>query len=77
MKNLQYLAFVLCIKIIPQAYLARIEEVNLNGPRLRAVLETNTKAVQYAEELDEERMTTGKRGLLHGIPVLLKVYLSN
>ncbi|KAJ8082280.1 hypothetical protein AAF712_001743 [Marasmius tenuissimus] len=55
-----------------QAYLARIDEVNLNGPCLRAVLEINPKAVKYAEELDEERITRGKRSLLHGIPVLLK-----
>lgn len=55
-----------------QAYLARIEEVNLQGPALRAVLETNSHAVEQAAELDREREATGPRGPLHGIPFLLK-----
>ncbi|TFK78316.1 amidase signature enzyme [Polyporus arcularius HHB13444] len=55
-----------------QAYLARIEEVNLKGPALRAVIETNPSALQQAAELDNERRTSGPRGLLHGIPILLK-----
>lgn len=55
-----------------QAYLARIEEVNLNGPALRAVLETNPNALKQAAELDKERETSGPRGPLHGIPILLK-----
>ncbi|TFY69349.1 hypothetical protein EVJ58_g456 [Rhodofomes roseus] len=55
-----------------QAYLARIEEVNLKGPALRAVLETNPNALKQAAELDQEREASGPRGLLHGIPILLK-----
>ncbi|KAJ3819994.1 amidase signature enzyme [Lentinula raphanica] len=55
-----------------KAYFARIEEVNLQGPALRAVLEINPSALEQAASLDAERTTTGKRGLLHGIPVLLK-----
>ncbi|KAG6864455.1 hypothetical protein C0991_009382 [Blastosporella zonata] len=58
---------------ILQAYFARIEEVNLNGPALRAVLETNPFALAKAAELDAERKKKGLRSTLHGIPVLLKV----
>ncbi|KAF8994513.1 amidase signature enzyme [Cyathus striatus] len=55
-----------------KAYFARIEEVNLKGPELRAVLEMNPSALAIAAELDKERKTKGKRGLMHGIPILLK-----
>jgi amidase len=56
-----------------QAYFARIEEVNVKGPMLRAVIEINDFALDRAVELDEERKLMGKRSELHGIPVLLKV----
>ncbi|KAH9848128.1 amidase signature enzyme [Lenzites betulinus] len=55
-----------------KAYLARIEEVNLQGPTLRAVIETNPSALAQAAELDRERKTSGPRSALHGIPILLK-----
>lgn len=46
--------------------------MNLKGPELRAVLETNPSALSQAATLDKERKKSGKRSLLHGIPVLLK-----
>ncbi|KAJ3852061.1 amidase signature enzyme [Lentinula lateritia] len=55
-----------------KAYFARIEEVNLQGPVLRAVIETNPSALAQAAVLDAERAVSGKRSLLHGIPVILK-----
>ncbi|PIL28846.1 transporter [Ganoderma sinense ZZ0214-1] len=55
-----------------KAYFARIEEVNLQGPTLRAVIETNPSALKQAAALDLERHTTGARGPLHGIPIILK-----
>ncbi|KAK7682779.1 hypothetical protein QCA50_014162 [Cerrena zonata] len=55
-----------------KAYLARIEEVNLQGPTLRAVIETNPSALSQAEALDRERTLTGPRGPLHGIPIIVK-----
>ncbi|KAG6856088.1 hypothetical protein H0H87_007528 [Tephrocybe sp. NHM501043] len=58
-----------------QAYLARIEEVNINGPGLRAVIETNPVALTKAAELDAERKSKGPRSALHGIPVLVKTSL--
>ena len=57
---------------VVQAYFARIEEVNLQGPVLRAVIETNPSALAQAAALDRERQATGARGPLHGIPILLK-----
>ncbi|KAF8843435.1 amidase signature enzyme [Paxillus ammoniavirescens] len=55
-----------------KAYLARIEEVNLNGAALHAVIETNPKALSQAAALDAERKHNGSRGSLHGIPLLIK-----
>ena len=57
---------------ITEAYLARIEQVNLEGPGLRAVIETNPDVSVLAAELDRQRQTTGPRGPLHGVPVLRK-----
>lgn len=53
-------------------YLGRIEEVDRHGPRLNSVIEINPDALAIAEELDRERRAKGPRGLLHGIPVLIK-----
>ncbi|KAI0342226.1 amidase signature enzyme [Trametopsis cervina] len=55
-----------------KAYFARIEEVNLNGPALRAIIELNPSALKQARSLDIERRLFGARGPLHGIPILLK-----
>jgi len=55
-----------------KAYFARIDEVNLQGPALRAILETNPSALAQAAALHAERKVSGKRSLLHGIPVVLK-----
>ncbi|KAG2347190.1 amidase signature enzyme [Suillus weaverae] len=55
-----------------KAYLARIDEVNLKGAALHAVIETNPNALSQAAKLDTERKSKGSRGPLHGIPLLLK-----
>jgi amidase len=39
---------------------------------LRAVIETNPSALWEAAELDRERLISGARSALHGIPVLVK-----
>lgn len=39
---------------------------------LEAVIEVNPDAVQIAEYLDQERACGKCRGVLHGIPVLVK-----
>jgi amidase len=66
-------SFILLYLNLNQTYFARIEEVNLQGPKLRAVLELNPSALIQAAALDKERKLAGKRSHLHGIPVLLKV----
>ncbi len=53
-------------------YLDRIEEMDVNGPSLNAVIELNPDAFIIAEEMDKEREQKGKRSLLHGIPVMIK-----
>src|SRR5450759_1770098 len=57
---------------ITQQYLDRITALNLSGPALRHVLETNPDALSLADSLDQERKAGKVRGPLHGIPILLK-----
>lgn len=59
-------------RAITEMYLARIEELDRQGPALNAILEFNPDALTIADSLDAERKATGARGPLHGIPVLLK-----
>lgn len=54
---------------ICQKYLDRI---NLIDPLLKSVIEINPDAVEIARQMDEERKAGKGRGLLHGIPVLIK-----
>ena len=53
-------------------YLKRIEELDRNGPKLHSILELNPEALSIARELDLERRAGTLRGVLHGLPVLLK-----
>lgn len=55
-----------------EAFLARIEALDVKGPGLKSVLENNPDALTIAAALDEERTRKGARGPLHGIPVLVK-----
>jgi amidase len=55
-----------------RAYLARIEAFDHRGPAINAVLVLNPAALATARALDRERRLMGPRGLLHGIPVLVK-----
>lgn len=57
---------------ITRAYLARIEAYDQEGPALNAMIWLNPNAVAEAEALDREREERGARGLLHGIPIILK-----
>ena len=57
---------------ITEMYLSRIEELNRQGPALRAIIESNPDALSVADALDEERKQIGSRGPLHGIPIVLK-----
>jgi amidase len=55
-----------------EKYSARIEEIDKRGPAINCVIELNPDAVSIADSLDEERKARGPRGLLHGVPVLIK-----
>ena len=55
-----------------QRCLDRIEAYDRRGPRINAVINLNPEALQRARELDRERGRSGARGLLHGIPVVVK-----
>jgi len=53
-------------------YVARIEEIDSDGPRINSIMEINPDALEIAEQLDAEREEGKVRGPLHGIPVVLK-----
>lgn len=53
-------------------YLARIAAYDDAGPRLNAFILINPAARAEAAALDAERAAKGPRGLLHGIPVVVK-----
>jgi amidase len=53
-------------------YLARIGAYEDAGPELNAFILVNPAARDEAAALDAERVRSGPRGPLHGIPVVLK-----
>lgn len=55
-----------------EAYIARIVAYDKAGPHLNAIVMLNPEARTQADALDRERLATGPRGPLHGIPVLVK-----
>ncbi len=57
---------------IAQMYLNRIREIDKSGPGLNSVIELNPDALSIAESMDNERKKGKSRGLLHGIPILIK-----
>jgi amidase len=57
---------------LAEKYLARIHELDKNGPAVNSVIEVNPDALAIADALDKERKEKGPRGPMHGIPVLIK-----
>jgi len=57
---------------LTKKYLQRIADIDRSGPALNAVIEINPDALAIARALDKERKEKGPRGLLHGVPILLK-----
>lgn len=53
-------------------YLNRIAAYDKAGPKLNSVLYLNENAAEEAKALDAERLSTGRRSPLHGIPVVVK-----
>src|SRR5579863_1521074 len=60
------------VRSITEKYLARIEEIDKQGPALNSVIEVNPDALAIADALDRERKANHLRGPMHGIPVLIK-----
>src|SRR5262245_44053634 len=57
---------------ITEKYLARMDEIDKQGPMINSVIEVNPDALAIADALDKERKEKGARGPMHGIPVLIK-----
>jgi len=55
-----------------QSYLNRITALDKNGPKINSVIEVNPDALIIADQVDIEIATTGLKGKMHGVPVLLK-----
>ncbi|CAM4481920.1 amidase family protein [Paenibacillus tarimensis] len=59
-------------KELTLAYMDRIAAYDKSGPCINSIAELNPDAILIAEARDHERSAGVSRGLLHGIPVLLK-----
>ena len=59
------------VKLV-ELYLNRIESIDKKGPSINSVIEVNPDALELAKILDKELNEGKLRGLLHGIPVLIK-----
>jgi amidase len=57
---------------ITEKYLARIDQIDKQGPAINAIIELNPDALSIADAMDNERKEKGPRGPLHGIPMLIK-----
>lgn len=57
---------------IVTAYLARIEQIDKSGPTLNSIIALMPDALDVARQRDAERARGELRGVLHGIPVLIK-----
>jgi amidase len=57
---------------ITEKYLARIDQIDKQGPAINAIIELNPEALSIADAMDNERKEKGPRGPLHGIPMLVK-----
>ncbi|MGB5834596.1 MAG: amidase family protein [Thiohalocapsa sp.] len=65
-------AGALSAEILTQSYLDRVDRLDAAGPRLNTMISINPVATERARELDAERAETGSRGLLHGVPIVVK-----
>src|SRR5205814_6277063 len=57
---------------ITREYLARAAMYDRNGPKFRAILAFNPRAIAEARKLDAERATGQVRSPFHGVPVIFK-----
>jgi len=67
------LARTLTARQLVQAYLARIEAYDKQGPTLNSLILLNPRALDRADELDAYLARTGRlMGPLHGVPFIVK-----
>ncbi|MDP4223952.1 MAG: amidase [Bacteroidota bacterium] len=57
---------------VVSAYLARISEIDKNGPALNSIIIINPDAMQIAGELDRQKTEGKASGPLFGVPVVIK-----
>lgn len=57
---------------ICKVYIERIEKYDKAGIKLNSIISLNTNALSQAEQLDRERKAGNLRGVLHGVPILVK-----
>ena len=55
-----------------ETYIERINKYDKAGVKLNSVISINTNAIAQAKQLDTERKAGHTRGILHGIPILVK-----
>jgi len=53
-------------------YLERIDKLDKQGPAVNSILEINPEALAIAKAMDDESRQKSSRGILHGIPVVIK-----
>lgn len=70
--NAAFDAGTLTAEALTRWSLARIAAFDRHGPELRGMIAVNDKALETARALDLERRRSGRRSVLHGIPVVVK-----
>ena len=70
--NAAFDAGALTCRGLVELYLRRIAAYDSAGPGLNSMITLNPRALEIAAALDDERMATGPRSVLHCIPVVLK-----
>lgn len=53
-------------------YLKRIAEIDSSGASLHSIIEVNPEALYLADKMDRERQNGKDKGVLHGIPIVVK-----
>ena len=67
-----YKAGTLTAHQLVQAYLARIDAYDKNGPKINSIITVNPHALEEADKLDAAYKASGPVGPLHGIPIVVK-----
>ena len=60
------------VRKIVELYLDRIEKIDKNGPELNSIIIVNPEALKIADSLDQILKLGNQKGVLFGVPVLLK-----